>query len=101
MTERQHEEFERLGIDFPSLYGRPLQAIDIQNLFCELDKYARVAFPDLRSNRTRIKARFSPTGPVPAPFYPPKWELDLEADATLVQHSIVPVEAPAEQMALL
>jgi hypothetical protein len=76
MTERQDEEFSRLGIDFPSLYGRTLQAIDIQNLFCELDKYARVAFPHLQSNRSRIKARFSPSGPIAAPFFPPKWRLE-------------------------
>jgi hypothetical protein len=76
MADRQDDEFERLGIDFESLYGRPLQAIDIQNLFCELDKYSRVAFPELKSNRTRIKARFAPTGALPTPFYPPKWELD-------------------------
>jgi hypothetical protein len=79
MTDRQEHEFARLGIDFPSLYGRRLQAIDIQNLFCEVDKYARVKFPALKSNRTRIKARFAPSGPVPAPFYPPKWGLAVPA----------------------
>lgn len=75
MTERQADEFDRLGVEFHSLRGRPLQAIDVQNLFCELDKYARVAFPHLKSNRTRIKARFVPTGALPEPFYPPKWNL--------------------------
>jgi hypothetical protein len=104
MTERQHDEFARLHIDFPSLYGRPLQAIDIQNLFCELDKYARVAFPSLRSNRTRIKARFSPTGPVPAPFYPPKWRLDSDVALGRSVDSGQPSVADSEQtkqMALL
>jgi hypothetical protein len=76
MTQRQADEFERLGLEFASLYGRPLQAIDIQNMFCEVDKYARVAFPSLTSNRSRIKAKFAPTGPLPAPFYPPKWCID-------------------------
>ena len=33
-------EFERLGIRFRSLWGRRLQLIDCQNLFCEVDKYA-------------------------------------------------------------
>jgi len=75
-TERQGEEFERLGLEPPTLFGRPLKAIDIQNLFCEVDKYARVAFPDLKSNRTRIKSRFSPSGVLPQPFFPPKWGLD-------------------------
>jgi hypothetical protein len=40
------EEFERLRLTFPRLGGsRPLQLIDCQNLFCEVDKYARVAHP--------------------------------------------------------
>jgi hypothetical protein len=75
MTARQEEEFDRRGIRFRSLFGRRLQAIDIQNLFCELDKYSRVAFPELKSNRSRIKARFTPTGVLPAPFFPPKWSI--------------------------
>jgi hypothetical protein len=77
MTENQALELDRREISFASLYGRPLQAIDIQNLFCELDKYARVAFPSLSSNRSRIKARFAASGPLPAPFYPPKWSLKV------------------------
>ena len=77
MTERQDVEFERLGIDFPGLFGRPLQAIDIQNLLCEVDKYSRVAFPALKSNRSRIKTRFRPSGPLPLPFFPPKWGLQI------------------------
>lgn len=75
MTDRQDDEFTRLGLHFRSLHGRPLHAIDIQNLFCEVDKYSRVAFPQLKSNRSRIKARFTPAGPLPHPFYPPKWKL--------------------------
>jgi alpha-glutamyl/putrescinyl thymine pyrophosphorylase clade 1 len=83
MTDRQEEEFARLDVEFPSLYGRRLQAIDIQNLLCETDKYARVAFPALKSNRSRIKARFSPSGPIAPPFYPPKWRLTVpQADST-------------------
>jgi hypothetical protein len=95
MTERQHEEFDRLGISFLTLYGRPLKAIDIQNLFCETDKYARVAFPTLVSNRSRIKAKYAPSGALPMPFYPPKW--GLRVDPT---HGGAEYE-PAEQLALL
>jgi hypothetical protein len=75
MTARQDAEFARRGIEFRSLYGRPLHAIDVQNLFCEVDKYARVAFPELTSNRSRIKARFASRRALPAPFLPPKWKL--------------------------
>ncbi len=76
MTESQEEEAARLGIELPTLFGRRLHAIDCQNLFCELDKYARVAFPELTSERRRIKASFRPHGdPLPL-FYPPKWGLN-------------------------
>jgi hypothetical protein len=76
MVERQDEEFDRLGLAFPSLYGRPLHAIDCQNLFCEVDKYSREAFPELKSDRSRIKARYAPTGQPLSLFYPPKWGLN-------------------------
>ena len=73
MTERQILEFEALGLPFNGLFGRPLYAIDCQGLFCELDKYCREAAPELASNRSRIKARFSASlEPLPL-FFPPKW----------------------------
>jgi len=76
MVDRQEQEFDRLGIRFKNLWGRPLHAIDCQNLFCETDKYCRAAYPELSSNRTRIKARFIPN-PVPIEyFYSPKWGIN-------------------------
>lgn len=78
MTETQHEHFERLGLTFNGLRGRPLQLIDSQNLFCEVDKYARVAHPDIAgiSGRSRIKQRFTALRePVPS-WFPPKWGLN-------------------------
>lgn len=71
-------ECERLGLPVLTLWGRPLQLIDCQNVFCEVDKYARVVHPAVStgSGRTRIKQRFRPRlGPVPAQWYPPKWGL--------------------------
>ena len=41
MTERQEYEFDRLGIRFQNLWGRNLCWIDVRDLFCEVDKYAR------------------------------------------------------------
>ncbi len=78
MAELQVQEFERLGLDFQSLWGRPLQLIDCQNLFCEVDKYARVAHPKIAglTRRTRIKQRFRRTQTPIAFFYPPKWKLN-------------------------
>jgi hypothetical protein len=78
MADRQEIEFERLGIDFRSLWGRRLQLIDCQNLFCEVGKYARVSHPESlgRSGRTRIKQRFRPN-PEPINYwYPPKWGIN-------------------------
>ena len=66
-----------LDIEFESLWGRPLQLIDCQNLFCEVSKYARVAHPELQgsSGRTRIKQRYVPNRTPLAVGYPPKWGL--------------------------
>jgi len=78
VTERQQEEFQQLGLSFRSLWGRPLQLIDCQNLFCEADKYARVMHPEFSgpTGRIRIKQRFT-ADPAPIAFwYPPKWGLN-------------------------
>jgi hypothetical protein len=78
MADCQEEHFARLGLSFGGLRGRRLQLIDCQNLFCEVDKYARVAHPDVQgiSGRTRIKQSFRPvTEPVPA-WFPPKWGIN-------------------------
>lgn len=82
LTEIQQEEFDRLGLHFSSLSGRPLQPIDLQNLFCEVDKYSRVAHPDIQgaNNRTRIKQKYKPVAqPLPRPWFPPKWGINDEA----------------------
>jgi alpha-glutamyl/putrescinyl thymine pyrophosphorylase clade 1 len=78
MADHQEEHFARLGLRFAGLRGRRLQLIDCQNLFCEVDKYARVAHPDVQgiSGRTRIKQSFHPVAePVPA-WFPPKWGIN-------------------------
>lgn len=86
MADNQEREFERLGINFQSLWGRRLQLIDCQNLFCEVDKYARVMHPEVAglSGRTRIKQKFKPTSALITPWYPPKWGINekiIEATA--------------------
>lgn len=81
MTDRQEYEFDRLGLKFKKLGRRKLQYIDIQNIFCEVDKYCRVAHPELSgfSGRTRIKQRFR-YNPEPIEyFFPPKWKIKLGA----------------------
>jgi hypothetical protein len=78
MADLQEQEFERLGLNFQSLWGRRLQLIDCQNLFCEVDKYARVAHPHVagKTGRVRIKQKFDPTPEPIDLFYPPKWKLN-------------------------
>lgn len=79
MADKQHEEFERLGLDFKDLWGRPLQLIDCQNLFCETDKYSRVAFPEYKgqSGRSRIKQLYNVNSRDSIDyFYPPKWGIN-------------------------
>ena len=47
VCDTQEQHFSRLGLSFPTLWGRRLQLIDCQNLFCEVDKYARIAQAEL------------------------------------------------------
>jgi hypothetical protein len=78
MHDRQEREFERLELDFQDLWGRPLQLIDCQNLFCEISKYARVAHPEFAgiSGRTRIKQIYKPAASPHGVWFPPKWGLN-------------------------
>ena len=84
VTEHQEEEFANRGIRFENLWGRPLQLIDCQNLFCEVDKYARVAFPSLQvaGGGKRIKQVYRTTIEPIEYWYPPKWGINEKIDAT-------------------
>ena len=84
--EQQERAFSSAGLAFQSLFGRRLQPIDCQNLFCEISKYARVAHPDVAglSGRTRIKQVYRPANQVlPIPMYPPRWNLSGEVSNAL------------------
>jgi hypothetical protein len=79
MSDNQETEFERLNLDFKNLWGRNLQLIDCQNIFCEVGKYARVAHPEIDdySHRIRIKQKFINQEKESIEFYfPPKWEIN-------------------------
>lgn len=82
VADRQVEEITSRGLDFPGLFGRRLQPIDCQNLFCEISKYSRVAHPEITgaANRQRIKQGYrSDPRALPAPFFPPRWGLRVPA----------------------
>jgi len=78
VTELQEAEFARRNVIFKWLGSRKLQLIDIQNVFCEIDKYARVRFPEVvgLANRAKIKQRFKPNLVPVSQWYPPKWGIN-------------------------
>ena len=82
MATYQQKYFDDLNINFDDLWGRELQLIDCQNLFCEISKYARIAFPDIGgvSGRTRIKQKYRSNGQSDTPWYPPKWKINDKID---------------------
>ena len=83
VAEFASREFAVRGLPFRSLWGRPLQLIDCQNLFCEVDKYSRVAHPAaLGLGRKRIKLRFNVPKAIYDQWYPPKWGLHPRVDPT-------------------
>lgn len=77
MCNNQDKEFKRLGLNFKRIGNRPLQLIDCQNIFCELDKYCRQAAPELKSNRTKIKKHYVQKNEKIIYTYPPKWNIQL------------------------
>ncbi|GAA4738057.1 hypothetical protein GCM10025783_05720 [Amnibacterium soli] len=79
LVDRQEDEFTSRNLPFAGLFGRRLHAIDVQNLLCEVDKYLRVAAPELASARTKIKATFRPNPDPIELFFPPKWRLRTTA----------------------
>lgn len=78
VAERQEEEFSKRGLKFKTLGGRKLQLIDCQNLFCEIDKYSRVAFPHIKSKqaRLRIKQKYKMNLQKINYYFPPKWNIN-------------------------
>jgi thymidylate kinase len=85
MADIQESEFARLGLEFRSLWGRPLQLIDCQNLFCEVDKYSRVKHPEISgiSGRLRIKQKYSENLRPMVYWYPPKWQINDLIEASV------------------
>jgi hypothetical protein len=106
VQEGQDDAFAQLGLEFQTLWGRPLQLIDCQNLFCEISKYARVAHPEVTgiSGRTRIKQQFNPNQESITYFFPPKWGInerivvDRDGHRTISDSSARVSEPWAEQL---
>jgi hypothetical protein len=90
----QETEFSSRDLAFRYLGKRRLQLIDCQNLFCEIDKYARMAHPEVqtKANRTRIKHKFAPCAERLVYWFPPKWGINAsfpalaDDDSSVGQH---------------
>jgi len=77
-TQQNFEKYqEKFGYnEFRNLFGREPKLIDLQNCFCETDKYLRVKMPELQIDNTRIKQKFTkPRGEIDY-FFPPKWNIN-------------------------
>lgn len=77
-----YDHFEELQqrygyTDFRPLPGREPKLIDLQNCFCETDKYLRAAMPDLRVGNVRIKQRYKPTENKIDFYFPTDWDASL------------------------
>ncbi len=77
-----HDHFEDLQkkygyIDFHPLPGRKPKLIDLQNCFCETDKYLRAKMPELKVGNVRIKQRYKPTNEMINFYFPDKWGVTL------------------------
>ncbi len=70
------QEFGFTG--FKSLFSRNPTLIDLQNCFCETDKYMREKLPALLIDNKRIKQRFAPNFTPYDLFFPPTWKLHTE-----------------------
>ena len=74
-TQKHFEELQqKYGFtDFRPLPGRKLKLIDLQNCFCETDKYLRAKMPNLKVGNVRIKQHYKPTNKRIDYLFPKKW----------------------------
>lgn len=73
---------------FRPLPGRKLHLIDLQNCFCETDKYLRAKMPELKVDNIRIKQKYKPSSEGLDFFFPPKWGVTENIHAKCSQRSI-------------
>lgn len=61
--------------EFKPLQGHEPTLLDLQNCFCETDKYLRVKMPNVLVGNTRIKQKFKSNGNSIHYMFPPKWHV--------------------------
>lgn len=69
---------EKYGYNnFKTLKGHNPSLLDLQNCFCETDKYLRAKMPELVvGNTTRIKQKYKPSIEPINYSFPPKWNIE-------------------------
>ena len=73
-----HNHFDALQekygyTNFRPLPGRKPKLIDLQNCFCETDKYLRVKMPELKVGNVRIKQHYKPSIEGIDYYFPESW----------------------------
>lgn len=88
-TQENFDKFqEKFGFnDFKNLFGRNLTLIDIQNCFCETDKYLRAKVPELQIDNVRIKQKYKESPKSIDLFFPPKWGLNSKIKNQCLQQN--------------
>lgn len=61
---------------FKNLFGREPTLIDVQNCFCETDKYLREKMPELKVDNVRIKQLYKQKNNNINFIFPPKWGIN-------------------------
>jgi hypothetical protein len=72
---------------FMNLFGREPSMIDLQNCFCETDKYLRVKMPELVVDNLRIKQKYSSPKSNIDYYFPPKWGLNSKIKSKCLQQN--------------
>jgi hypothetical protein len=80
---------EKFGYtEFKPLFGRAPALIDLQNCFCETDKYLRAKLPELQVDNKRIKQKYKETNKSIDLFFPPKWNINSKIITPCIQPSM-------------
>lgn len=81
VSDNYHELASRYGYDhFKSLPNHTPTLIDLQNCFCETDKYLRAKMPELKLGNTRIKQRYKENHRAILFMFPPKWNISTRLE---------------------
>lgn len=88
-TQNNFEYFQnKFGYtEFRPLFGRVPTLMDLQNCFCETDKYLRAKVPQLQVDNKRIKQKYKETPRPLELFFPPKWNINSNILTPCIQPS--------------